>query len=361
MMKKLTDAEVAQMLRDYDFGATPTELSRALGVSLPAIAYWLPYVGLNTKWLRYVRSLETRCKWLVVQAKKDRKCLTAATSVIRQYQPSPRRRSIIATALRATFDLDRKNANKTVGLAEVAGESRETNRADDVLISMMRHYLTDNPGQGFHAMFNVLLRDQPGTRYRAMQLYAQDALGMKHRPQARKSSRVVHRPMPVSNTLNAMWSMDFMQDGLTTGERFWILNVIDDCNREAIVMRVMKRRSAKAVVEALQRVVGVARQPSCIRTDNGGEFKSLTYRMWTDRRGISRKCSRPYTPNDNARVEAFNRAVRAEVLNRFEFYSLAEAQRALDDWQLRYNFARPSKPLGYLSPMQYTHLLNSRP
>src|SRR5687768_8514205 len=51
MMKKLTDAQVASMLREYDLGASPTELARDFGLSVQGVGYWLPYLGLDAKWL----------------------------------------------------------------------------------------------------------------------------------------------------------------------------------------------------------------------------------------------------------------------------------------------------------------------
>lgn len=206
-------------------------------------------------------------------------------------------------------------------------------------------------------MFSVLLRDQPGTRGRAMELYAEHKLGIKTRRVACAPAVLRRKQMPVQDSLNKMWSMDFMEDGTTTGERFWLLNVVDDCNREAIVMQVLKRRSAKVVIDSLDKILLRGRGPACIRTDNGGEFRSLAYQKWTMRHDIARKYSRPYTPTDNVLVERFNQTVRKEVLGRFTFHSLPEVQRALDDWQLRYNFARPHHSLNGLSPMQYAHLI----
>ncbi len=360
-MKKVTDTQIASALRDYEFGEKASVVAKGLGISHQALTYWLPYAGLNAMWLRYVRNLETKYKRLAVKAKRDHLCLTAATSVIKGFQPSAKRRSLIATALRAQFRLNRERANCAVGLGKTAGEFRQAHRVDNVLIEMMRRYAADNPGQGFRPMFAVLLKDQPGTRERALRLYTQFHMHVKARALAKARPLVTtRRHMPVQTSINAMWSMDFMQDALMTGERFWVFNAIDDCNREAITLQVLKRRSARAVIEALQEVVGTGRKPVCIRTDNGGEFKSLVYKNWTQRRAIMRKYSRPHCPTDNVNVELFNKSVRTEVLRRYEFRSLAEVQRSLDDWQLRYNFSRPHLALGGLSPMQYAYVLSQR-
>jgi hypothetical protein len=39
-------------------------------------------------------------------------------------------------------------------------------------------------------------------------------------------------PLAVPDTINEVWSMDFMHDQLQYGRRFRLFNVIDDFNRE---------------------------------------------------------------------------------------------------------------------------------
>ena len=44
--------------------------------------------------------------------------------------------------------------------------------------------------------------------------------------------------MPVPNTVNERWSMDFMSDQLANGRRFRILNIVDDFTRECVTQIV---------------------------------------------------------------------------------------------------------------------------
>ena len=41
-----------------------------------------------------------------------------------------------------------------------------------------------------------------------------------------------------ANVPNESWSMDFMSDALISGRKFRTLNVIDDFNRESLMIRV---------------------------------------------------------------------------------------------------------------------------
>jgi putative transposase len=44
--------------------------------------------------------------------------------------------------------------------------------------------------------------------------------------------------LAVPQAINQVWSMDFMHDQLADGRTFRLFNVIDDFNREAVVMEV---------------------------------------------------------------------------------------------------------------------------
>ena len=57
--------------------------------------------------------------------------------------------------------------------------------------------------------------------------------------------------------------------------------------------------------------------------------------------------------NQNAFVERFNHSVRQEVLNAWQFNSLAQAQQILEGWRIEYNTVRSHKSLGKKTPLAY--------
>lgn len=167
----------------------------------------------------------------------------------------------------------------------------------------------------------------------------------------------VQRPMQVQSALNDMWSMDFMTDVTTKGKRFWILNIVDDFNREAVATEVSDRRSAAMVVRCLRELQSLGRIPKAIRSDNGMEFKGNSYIAWAEAALVRRIYIRPASPTENVIVERFNLTMRQEVLDRYLLTSIAEASRMLEDRRVRYNLARPHHSLGGLSPLQYAALV----
>ncbi len=62
----------------------------------------------------------------------------------------------------------------------------------------------------------------------------------------------VKQPLETPSSLNECWSMDFMSDALTDGRKLRVFNVIDDSNREAIVIDAGLSYPARAVVETLE-------------------------------------------------------------------------------------------------------------
>ena len=63
--------------------------------------------------------------------------------------------------------------------------------------------------------------------------------------------------------------------------------------------------------------------------------------------------SRPGTPGDNARKEAFNGTVRRECLTLHYYLNLRDAESMLSAWQLDYNNERPHGSLGQIPPAEF--------
>ena len=58
----------------------------------------------------------------------------------------------------------------------------------------------------------------------------------------------VEQLLETPSSLNACWSMNFMSDSLKDGRKVGVFNVIDDCNREAVVIDAGLSYPARAVV-----------------------------------------------------------------------------------------------------------------
>lgn len=348
--------QVASLLRDMKLGMTQKDLVKKYKITRGALHYWMPYVGLDAEWLPYVKLLKFKFKWLERRYLRTKEQLRVSAAVMKTLIPSRKRRSLMSATVRAKYGLDRKAGNSIFGLVHSAGGSAvKTKNADDELVSAMKGYLAENPGSGFDRMFNAVLSHKSYVKNRVLQLYKDNKLSVKNRKTKVVVPPRVSTPMEAQGQLDQVWSIDYMLDVLPNGNRFWILNAVDDFSRECVFSCVFKRATAEGLVNALERQRMMGRKPLRLRSDNGGQFRSLVYAKWTQRNEVVRSYIRPSVSNDNAFVERFNRTLRQEVTDRFVVNGLEQAQAMIDDWRIRYNLSRPHHSLGGLSPMQFAY------
>lgn len=360
MLHNLTPEQAAEMLLEYDLTGKFLHVARMYGISGPALWRWFPYRGLNAEGIRRVKALEHEIALISNYRDKIKSEFAIARRVIIRFQPSPMKRAALTTALMAHYGITHAAAYRIMGLGEHSGLHQKEHRNEVALVSMMKDYLAENPGHGFRLLFKILLRDKPNGKGPALKLYNKYGLVMNKRKIEPRVPKRVFKPMAIQVERDVVWSMDLMTDVLPNGRRFWVINVLDDFNREAVIVKAIKRPTAKSVIEALADIVKEGRKPKCIRTDNGMEFKSVSYKFWARKHCIFCEYTRLQKPSDNAYIERFNGTLRREIFNHFKFKDLSELQRMLDDWRIRYNLGRPHSALDGLSPAQFTQALDCR-
>lgn len=95
---------------------------------------------------------------------------------------------------------------------------------------------------------------------------------------------------------NHGWSMDFMQDALSNGRKFRILNVIDDYNREVLAIGAHLSIGSKLVTDVLRDIIRERGKPQIVRVDNGPEYISSTLGDWCYQRNIKLQFIHPGKP-----------------------------------------------------------------
>lgn len=184
-------------------------------------------------------------------------------------------------------------------------------------------------------------------------LYREEGLVLRtKRPRRRKM--VVHRQARCQRQRpNEAWSLDFVHDQLSTGQKFRMLTVVDVFSREALAIEVEQRLRGEHVVEALNRLVRHRGPPKYLFADNGSEFAGRLVDLWAYHHNVRIDFSRPGKPTDNAYIETFNGLLRDECLNIHWFASLPEAKRLIEAWRRDYNDSRLHMALGNLTPAEY--------
>jgi putative transposase len=70
---------------------------------------------------------------------------------------------------------------------------------------------------------------------RLYRIYRELSLNLRIKPNKRLN-REVPLPLAAPEKENECWSMDFMHDQLADGRSSWLFNVIDDFNREGLII-----------------------------------------------------------------------------------------------------------------------------
>jgi putative transposase len=214
--------------------------------------------------------------------------------------------------------------------------------------------LTDNHRSWGFGLCFLYLRNVKGFKWnhkRVYRVYKELELNLRIKPRKRLV-REKPEALTVPQSVNQVWSMDFMHDQLEDGRTFRLLNVIDDFNREAIGMEVDFSLPSERVIRELQQIISWRGKPQVIRCDNGPEYISAAIQSWAADWGIRLEYIQPGNPQQNAYVERFNRTVRYEWLSQYYWRDLAEVQDFATKWMWSYNHDRPNMALGGFTPKQ---------
>jgi putative transposase len=183
-------------------------------------------------------------------------------------------------------------------------------------------------------------------------IYREEGLMVKRR-KGRKRAIGTRLPLPKPDSLNQVWSLDFLSDALSDGRRFRILGVMDQCSRECLTLLADTSIGGARVVRELDRLIERYGKPLCIVSDNGTEFTSRAILAWTQKQGIEWHYITPGKPRENGFTESLNGRIRDECLNEHVFEGLAHARRLLAAWLDDYNNVRPHGSLGHVPPATF--------
>lgn len=168
-----------------------------------------------------------------------------------------------------------------------------------------------------------------------------------------KNDEDLRRRLRQAQQPNERWSMDFMSDTLYDATVFRLLNVIDDCTREALAMEPDFSLPGIRVIRELERLIEFRGRPGQIVVDNGPEFICKAMQSWATDHRIDLHFIEKGKPTQNAFIESFNGRVRDELLNSNWFRNIREVRRTVESWRKQYNTERPHSSLKYMTPEEF--------
>lgn len=229
---------------------------------------------------------------------------------------------------------------------------------DEPVVHQLQRLAGLHPGYGLGKMYGRLrLEGFVWNHKRVHRIYKNMHLNLRRKHKRRLPNRE-SIPMLIPGKPNEMWSMDFVHDSLYDGRRIRIFNVIEDFNRQALLMEADTSMNSKRMTVLLDQLIEKHGKPVAIRTDNGPEFIGHIFLDWCHRRRIQHQFIQPGKPVQNCFIERFNGSYRKEILDAYVFYSLSELKSITTAWMSEYNSYRPHESLNNLTPDLY--LINYR-
>jgi putative transposase len=192
------------------------------------------------------------------------------------------------------------------------------------------------------------------SKNRVHRLWKQERLQVKPRkskkgkpPDARKT------PLLCAVRSGQVWSVDFIFDALSNGNKLKMLTLGDDFTRECLAIEVGTSFVSARVLKVLDRLVQEHGVPEYLRSDNGSEFIAHILQAWLAGRGAKSHFIAPGSPWQNGFRESFHGRFRDEFLYGTLFASVPEAQVLCNEFRREYNEERPHQSLGYLTPQEF--------
>ena len=183
-------------------------------------------------------------------------------------------------------------------------------------------------------------------------IYKEEGLMVKRR-KGRKRAIGTRLPLPKPDSINQVWSLDFLSDALSDGRRFRILGIMDQCSRECLTLVADTSIGGARVVRELDMLVTRYGKPLCIVSDNGTELTSRAVLMWAQQNNIEWHYITPGKPRENGFTESLNGRIRDECLNEHVFEGIANARHLIEAWRCDYNNVRPHGSLNHQTPSAY--------
>ena len=268
---------------------------------------------------------------------------------------TPVKRRVIRE-VRQLFGISERRACRVLGFHRSTQRHRAT-RDDRDLADKLRTLASERPRFGYRRL-HILLRRQGETvnHKRVYRVYRNEGLAVRKKTR-RKGVAHTRLPLTSPTRANERWSLDFVSDQLANGQRFRILNVVDDGTRECVLSYASTSIPGATVARLLADAIQERGKPQVLLTDNGPEFTGRALDQWAYIQGITHQFIDPGKPVQNAYIESFNGRMRDEFLNVQWFLSVPQARLSLAIWRRDYNVVRPHSSLGNLTPHEFARQL----
>lgn len=264
---------------------------------------------------------------------------------------APQRRE--AVRLLVDGHVSQRRACQLVGISRSHWQYRPRGRSHPQLVERLHSLAQQHPRYGYRRVWKALCQEiEPLNPKRIHRLWKLEGLSLHRR--RRRKRRLSSGSVPChAESVNHVWTYDFVHDSCANGQKLKMLTVLDEYSRYCLAIEVAGSISSASVIRTLENVFTQYGTPHYLRSDNGPEFIAQALQTWLKTQGIETFFIQPGSPWQNAYGESFNGKFRDECLNREWFYNLTDARQTIRQYRTYYNEQRLHSSLDYRTPAEY--------
>jgi putative transposase len=183
------------------------------------------------------------------------------------------------------------------------------------------------------------------------------AIDINHTYNYRSPAKRVVDPIVTVNAPNEIWEMDIKYIYIQGENRTTYFFAMIDCFTREVVGKYLGYHctsdDVKKAIDFAFLDPGIERISHVrIRSDNGTQFVSRTVELFLSSSKIDHERIHPATPKEDAHIESFNSILEKEVIRRFEFSSLENAENTISRFIEFYNNERLHSAIDYKAPRE---------
>ncbi len=154
--------------------------------------------------------------------------------------------------------------------------------------------------------------------------------------------------------INQVWLADITYVRIQ-GKWSYLAGVLDLARRKLIGWALGSHPTAGLACQALRMAVAKEQPKEGLihHSDRGSQYTASEYKQLLSTYKMRGSMSRKGNPYDNAPMESFFRILKAELIYKRNFTTIAQAASSLQSWFVYYNTRRRHSSLGGISPLLY--------
>ena len=134
--------------------------------------------------------------------------------------------------------------------------------------------------------------------------------------------------------------------------KHYFIHAIDDCCLRKVVSKWCERRSSQEAVSVIKEWIGLHGKPMKVMHDGGREFTSNDFKNFLRFHGIKDKQIPKGYPQEQGKVEAYNKIVIAEFLQVEELIDMKDGIEKYESFVNSYNYEREHGGINGMTPSE---------